>query len=273
MSSKPSISIIGSTGGTGLALLRLCLAASYNCTILVRDSEKLLRLLSLTSAPSNLRIITASIRDIPSVQRALLTSAGRLVDTVVSCIGFVPSLNLSKGLNPFNNVDSLTLCEQATKIIVQAIEDVKHKLTLEHSESESEDENGHRWEQKSPLLVVLSTTGITSGGRDIPYLMYPLYHLAEAPHKDKRAMEDYLTSATVPSSQPWVVIRPSLLMGDGKGEATGRKIKVGVEKDGQHEKLAIGYTIKREDVGNWIFREVVEGISEQWVGKAVTLTY
>jgi hypothetical protein len=123
---------------------------------------------------------------------------------------------------------------------------------------------------QSPLLVVLSTTGISSAGRDIPLLMVPLYGLFGPPHKDKRAMEDVLRSS---SSQQWIIIRPALLGGDGKGEPTGKKIRVGTEKDGIHEKLAIGYTIKREDVGFRIFKEVIQGEWTRWVGRAVTLTY
>jgi hypothetical protein len=83
-------------------------------------------------------------------------------------------------------------------------------------------------------------------------------------------MEDVLQSSI---SQPWITIRPAFLIGDGKGESSGKKIRVGIEKDGRHEKLAIGYTIKREDVGSWIHEEIVQGDWMRWVGKAVTLTY
>lgn len=86
-------------------------------------------------------------------------------------------------------------------------------------------------------------------------------------------MEDLLSSSAVPASQPWITIRPALLLGDGKAEPTGKRIKVGTEKDGKHEELAIGYTIKREDVGYWIFKEIVQGDWEKWERKAVTLTH
>jgi hypothetical protein len=193
-----------------------------------------------------------------------------MVDIVISCIGFVPSMSTtSKSLNPFKNVDDLHLCRDGTKNILSAVADMKSELSISDS---SIGHNGDTKEPKSPLLVVLSTTGITSVGRDIPLLVVPFYALLEPPHKDKREMEDLLHSA-VPSSQPWIAIRPAFLTGDGKGEPTGKKVKVGTEKDGKHEKLAIGYTIKREDVGYWIFKEIVEGDWGRWIGRAVTLTY
>ena len=86
-------------------------------------------------------------------------------------------------------------------------------------------------------------------------------------------MEDYLKSSAVSSSQPWIAIRPSFLLGDGKGEHTSTKVRVGTERDGKHEELAVGYTIRREDVAYWIFREIIDGEWEDMVGSAVTLTY
>jgi nucleoside-diphosphate-sugar epimerase len=263
MSSTLTLSIFGSTGGTGLAILRQCLNASYQCTVLVRNPSKLLTLLSISDAPPNLTIVTGSIQDTSAVQRALLTSDGKLVHIVVSCIGFVPSLTLNKkSLNPFANVDDVHICENGTKTILSSIEEVKQQHSLDTVQG-----------SPNPLLVVLSTTGITTAGRDLPVAMKPLYGIMGPPHKDKKAMEDFLHSAAVLPSQPWIVIRPSLLMGDGKGEPKGKVIKVGVEKNGKHQQLAIGYRIQREDVGYWIFKNVVEGDWEQWNKSAVTLTY
>jgi nucleoside-diphosphate-sugar epimerase len=273
MTNNPTISIFGATGGSGLSTLRFCLANSYRCTVMVRNTEKLLNLLSVSEPPSNLTIVNGAIQDAPAVRSALLTSEGRLVDIVISCVGFVPSLKpTSKSINPFKNIDDLHICEQGTKNILSAISDIKSdpaqsSSSVAHGIGHEDDIN----KVQGPLLVVLSTTGISSAGRDIPLLMAPLYHgLLGPPHVDKRAMEDLLRSS---SSQPWVIIRPSLLRGDGKGEPTGKKIRVGIEKDGKHEKLAIGYTIKREDVGYWIFKEIVQGDWRRWVGRAVTLTH
>ena len=241
---------------------------------MVRNPEKLLNLLSVSEPPSNLTIITGAIQDVTAIRRTLLASEGRLVDIVISCIGFVPSLKPTSksGINPFKNVDDLHICEQGTKNILSAISNIKSDPSS--SASSVSDGIGHEDDTnkvQSPLLVVLSTTGISSAGRDIPLLMTPLYYgLLGPPHKDKRAMEDVLRSS---SSQAWIAIRPAFLGGDGKGEPTGKKIRVGTEKDGKHEKLAIGYTIKREDVGYWIFKEIVQGDWMRWVGRAVTLTH
>jgi hypothetical protein len=273
MTTNPTISIFGATGGSGLSILRFCLTSSYRCTVMVRNPEKLLNILSVSEPPSNLTIVTGTIQDVTAVRRALLTSEGRLVDIVISCIGFVPSFKPTSkfSINPFKNVDDLHICEQGTKNILSAISDIKsdHPSSAPITDGSRHEDDTNK--VRSPLLVVLSTTGISSAGRDIPLLMAPLYYgLLGPPHKDKRAMEDVLRSS---SSQPWVAIRPAFLSGDGKGEHTGKKIRVGTEKDGKHEKLAIGYTIKREDVGYWIFKEIVQGDWMRWVGRAVTLTH
>lgn len=275
MSIKPTISIFGATGGSGLAILRFCLASSYQCTVMVRQPENLLSLLHVSEPPPNLTIVSGAIRDMPAVRRALLTSEGKLVDLVISCIGFVPSLNLtSKSLNPFKNIDDVHICRDGTKNILSAIADMKgDSLIYESSVQGGKTRENESHKRQNPLLVVFSTTGITSAGRDIPLLMVPFYGLMGPPHKDKKEMEDLLHSSAVPSSQPWITIRPAFLSGDGKGQPTRKEIRVGTEKDGKHEKLTIGYTIKREDVGYWVFKEIVQGDWGRWVGKAVTLTY
>lgn len=73
---------------------------------------------------------------------------------------------------------------------------------------------------------------------------------------DERAIENF------------VVVRPSLLT-DGPRLGTG-KVRAGEES----KKPAVGYTISREDVGGWMFDEIVKGDRrEQYVGEMVTITY
>lgn len=125
--------------------------------------------------------------------------------------------------------------------------------------------------EKKIRLVAVSTTGITDLGRDVPLLMYPLYHvMLKDPHKDKRAMEELVKG----SGERFTLVRPSLLTDGGEGAG---KIRVGVEDvlAGKVESTAVGYTVSRQDVGNWIYEECVqeEGNGEKWVGKAVTLSY
>ena len=75
----------------------------------------------------------------------------------------------------------------------------------------------------------------------------------------ERAIEDF------------VVIRPSLLT-DGKRLGT-QKVKVG-EEGKETAKPAVGYTISRDDVGGWIFDEIVKGIGgKRFGGKMVSITY
>lgn len=64
----------------------------------------------------------------------------------------------------------------------------------------------------------------------------------------------------------FVVVRPSLLMnGDALG---GEKIRVGA--DG---KPAVGYTIRRNDVGLWLFENLVRGDNSKFVGEMPSITY
>ena len=123
-----------------------------------------------------------------------------------------------------------------------------------------------------PLILVLSTTGISAGPRDIPLPVYPLYKLVLVnPHKDKSNMEKTLTDAMAGTKEAWirgvVIVRPSLLTdGPALGKAT---VRVGSER-----KPAVGYTISREDVGQWVFENVIQDESrDRWAGEKVSLTY
>ncbi len=65
----------------------------------------------------------------------------------------------------------------------------------------------------------------------------------------------------------FVVVRPSLLT-NGKAGG-GRKVRVGTE-----ERPVVGYMISREDVGVWIFENlVVGGGGEGFVGQKVNITH
>ena len=102
--------------------------------------------------------------------------------------------------------------------------------------------------------------------------MIPLYHwILAVPHADKKKMEDLV----VASGRKFVLVRPSLLF---DGEAKGLDhVKTGIEIPGNKEegKHAVGYTIRREDVGKWIFEECVRDNKRwgKWEGKCVSLTY
>ncbi len=157
---------------------------------------------------------------------------------------------------------------------------------------------------KKPVIVAISTTGLaTAKTRDLPVLMIPLYHwLLKIPHDDKQAMEEVLIDQQTKKKKEEVpirgsvILRPSLLT---DGEKLGvEKVRVGWERSissstaqsrdqkggGKMElgrgmeddgKPAVGNTIPRADVGNWIYQSIIHSsttLRDQWVGKAVTLT-
>ena len=68
----------------------------------------------------------------------------------------------------------------------------------------------------------------------------------------------------------YVIVKPSLLMGEKR---LGREnIRVGWEGKEVFEP-AIGYTISREDVGGFIFEEVIAKVNEEHCGKKISITY
>ncbi len=64
----------------------------------------------------------------------------------------------------------------------------------------------------------------------------------------------------------FVIVRPSLLT-NGKAEG-GSKLRVGTDK-----KPAVGYTVSRDDVGFWMFENLVQGDNSELLGKAPSITY
>ena len=128
-----------------------------------------------------------------------------------------------------------------------------------------------------PLLAFISTTGISSGPEDVPWGLRWLYHYVLAvPHEDKKVMEAiYQGNETEDKEESMVFrgvvgVRPSLLFGTGDvmDVAQAKKVRVGLA-----EKPAVGYWIKRADVGRWIFKEVIERNGKRWQGEMVSLTY
>ncbi|KAI9816274.1 MAG: hypothetical protein M1827_001876 [Pycnora praestabilis] len=257
MASNPTIAFFGATGGCTCTALALSLEAGYTCTALARTPSKLTSALLARGIPqstldAHLTITPGDIRDSTAVREVLKvphSSGGVNVDIILSGIGNAPDLmNLA-------NFDK-TLCTDAAKTILAALSD-----------------SGNA--DKKPLFIAISTTGVTTTTRDVPLLMIPLYHLVlAAPHADKRGMEVcMLAEIAKPESQRAiagiVAVRPSLLT-NGKRAGT-EKIRAGV--DG---KPAVGYTISRDDVGGWIFEELLAGRGKgrtEWVDKMVTITY
>ncbi len=84
-------------------------------------------------------------------------------------------------------------------------------------------------------------------------------------------MEKTIADAVSGDTETWIsgfiIVRPSLLT---NGPALGKaKLRVGSEME-----PVIGYTVSREDVGQWIFENVVQNEArDRWAGEKVCLTY
>ncbi|KAG0027129.1 hypothetical protein BGZ83_005318, partial [Gryganskiella cystojenkinii] len=187
----------------------------------------------------------ASVSDIKSV----LFHRNQLASQIISGVGGTPRTQLSLR-TPFI-FDHPEICATTTNNTIQALKEIyaEHSSTITHK----------------PSIVVISTTGVSDVRQDVPFGFRTFYHVALAvPHKDKKVMEEIVTSASASASATTsdekvfggaVVIRPSLLTGDhsvktGKG---WKKLRVGME-----EKPKVGYFISRADVGEWVFQETIK---------------
>ncbi|KAK0112817.1 hypothetical protein ONS95_014546 [Cadophora gregata] len=254
-SAQKTVAIFGATGGTGLASLNLALKAGHSVNVLARTPAKLA---DLSSQYPNLHIIKGDIRDIAAI-KSTLTINNRVVDIVVSAIGMVIEL---KGLG-FTARDP-KICEDGTKSILSALSQLEAEKTVQIPVG-------------GPEFVLLSTTGISAKGRDIPIAMMPLYHwMLSTPHKDKKKMEEAMIHGEG-RTRRWVLIRPSFLW-NGESKGIGR-IRTSTETPGalpeteNIKDVAVGYVIHREDVALWIVEECIRGDGSKWHGKMVTLTY
>jgi nucleoside-diphosphate-sugar epimerase len=232
-----TIAFLGATGGCAGACLVASLKEGYTCRALVRTPSKLTTFLNTQGLPesllANLEVIQGNAKDAESVKASLQTSTG-IVDTIVFGVGAAPRLRLH--IMPVS-LDDVEVCRTAMATLLSALDELKAAT--------------------KPRLLVISTTGITKGPRDVPLLYVPLYHwFLHIPHIDKRVMEQLVCEQRQkPASERTVgefaIVRPTLLMnGNGVGVA---KVRYGLES-----KPALGWTIDRKDVGNWLFEEGVK---------------
>ena len=204
----------------------------------------------------------------------------KVADTIISGIGLAPVFQ-SSVTEPVTLSDP-NICAEAMRSIVTGV-----SKALEQVPS-----------APAPVMVAVSTTGISKKRRDVPYAFKLLYHwLLAVPHADKLRMEDVMEDATFGQSAPlkgFVSVRPSLLM-DGEAKPKD-KIRVGWEwspragpegrergvspklegENADHKPhVEVGYTINRENVGLWMFEEIIQcekANREKWLSKMVTLT-
>ncbi|KAK4039417.1 oxidoreductase AflX [Parachaetomium inaequale] len=249
MTSPKTILFLGATGGVCLAALRRALAANHTCIALCRTPSNLTAQLPENSSSNpNLHIIQGDARD-PSVLATCLvhpSDATRLVDTIISSIGARPTL---RGMSDPH------VCETGMEALLAALRRVREERGV----------TGNK-----PRLVAVSSTGISDVARDLPYLMVPLYKVVlHNAHMDKKAMERLVMGSG--EYTEWTLVRGSLYT---NGPATEGLVRVGMEDPvkGVVERVAIGYTISREDVGKWVFEACIEG-GKEWVGKAAIITY
>lgn len=252
MTSTPkAIVFLGATGGCGFGALRRSLEAGHICIALCRTPSKLTEKLP-ADLQGNLRIEKGNALEAGDIARCLEhpTRPGSFVDSISFSIGgaFQPSKM---------TIDNPTVCENSIKALLTAIDQRRS------SSSPSGPLSG------KPHIISISSTGITDMGRDVPLVFVPLYHvMLKDPHKDKKAME----AALAASSERWTLVRPSLLT---DGAVSNSPVRVGIEDvvSKQVESKAVGYTISREDVGKWIFENLIQQTSDKLVGKAATVTY
>jgi len=241
--STTTIAFFGATGGCGLSALRRSLKIGHTCIALARTPAKLEALVPAAENP-NLAIRQGNAHDIAAVSSCLTkpSNPAAFVDHIVFTVG--GAFQVSKW-----GLDDPNVCGTAMATLVSAISTLRSEKGV----------------AGRPRIVVVSTTGISNHGRDVPVMFVPLYHvMLKGPHVDKKAMEDKL----VASGEDFVIVRPSLL---NDGETT-KDIKVGVEDPAKGwERKALGYFISREDVGRWIFENCL-GDKVEYVGKAVTIT-
>jgi nucleoside-diphosphate-sugar epimerase len=247
--STKTIAFFGATGGCALSALRRSLLAGHQCIALCRTPSKLSSQFASSQYP-NLRLVQGNAHDADAVAECLTkpNAPTQLVDFVVFSIGSRPKF---VGIKP--TLEDPHVCENGMKALVAALSSLR-----------SQGATG------SPLVVTVSTTGLSPNGRDYPVLLWPIYGpLLKVPHADKKAMEKLL----VASGERCVVVRPSLLT---SGDETAHKLRVALEdlaKGTLQGKKEIGYTISREDVGRWIFTELIQGVAGgQYEGKAVSVT-
>lgn len=247
MSQQQTIAFIGASAGVGLSALKHSLAAGHQCIALCRTPSKLAKL--LPNEP-NLKIIQGNAKDVAAVTKILTKPDGNLVDHVVSTIG--AGLAMKWGFLPV--LDDPVVCQTGTAVLLEALGTLR---------------NGGA--HGKPQVVVCSTTGMSKFGRDIPYLMIPLYHwLLKVPHADKTVMENRL----IGSGEAFTVVRCSWMSGcDGE---SSRPIRVGVEDPRTGREAgwsAIGYTISREDAGRWFAENLLCKREAKYLDKTVTITY
>ncbi|KAI4257476.1 MAG: hypothetical protein LQ352_001640 [Teloschistes flavicans] len=254
----PTVAFFGATGGCTLASLSHALKSGYYARALARTPSKLQdmlkqRQLSQALLDAKLVIIQGNAKNEEDVRKVLINEKGELVDQIASGLGGAPKFTPNP-LRP--TIDDPHVCQDSMITITTVLQRIAASgQTL-----------------RMPLLSAISTTGL-SQSRDIPIAMVPLYHWMLGPaHADKKLMEDRILEAKEGGwIRDFVIVRASLLLGEARKE-----VRVGWEgkAPGQlGDGAAVGYTISREDVGLFVYRNIIAQGGGDLVGKKVSITH
>ena len=265
---QPGIAFIAATGGCALAALAHTLKAGIPVVALARTPSKLTSLLEAQKVDSKtisrlLTIVTGSAHDVAAV-KATLAPNGKLVDTIITGLGGTGKVQWSWKLHIFV-LDDPQICEKGIRTTMDALKQIYEEQA--------------NAKPQQPLLTFISTTGISRGPEDVPFWYRFFYHqMLHIPHVDKRITEDLIRNNVDGKDggeklfRIFIGVRPTLLFGTGDlNEGVGSdNLRVGTEAN-----PTIGYTMKRADVGQWIFKNVVESTEKrrQWEDQIVTLAY
>ncbi|KAK3048170.1 hypothetical protein LTR09_010509 [Extremus antarcticus] len=259
MSIPKPLAFFGATGDCAGHCLALSLRANHPCTALARTPAKLTASMKVKGVSDerldrNLTIIQGDVRDVEAVKRTLQNqTTNEVADTIVVGVGAYPTMQWSL-TDPIVQQDP-TICQDAGTTILEALAQLKPA--------------------KKPLLVNVSTTGIPVAGKawDVPWWFSWLYRvLLHNAHADKIVLQDNLAHhVSLPEGQKvirgYVNTKASLLM---DGEALGLQIV----REGSEDEPAVGYTIRRADVGLWMYERLVKGeVKREWLNKGVCITY
>lgn len=268
---KQTLAFFGATGGVCNAALAHALQAGHTCTALARTPQKLIDMIrtahniSLETIESHLTIHTGDIKDVSAVSSALRDphDTSKLVDSIIFGIGGYPVFKWSVW-QPIT-LNDVHICEDGTLTIFRALEALASEGVAVTSQG------------TKPLFISISTTGISDKRRDVPLLLYPLYHYTlHVPHLDKKKAEQLLVKDDGRHIRDCVIIRPTLLT--DAAPAGVEKLRVGwewkdedVEKSGVREAgPQLGWSVGRKDVGAFVFKKAVQ--EGNWDGRCVSLT-
>jgi hypothetical protein len=257
----PKVVFFGATGGCANSVLVHTLQAGYQAICLARTPDKLRKQLTDQGlAPSmldsQLTIVPGNATDVATVKKTI--TANGFPTHVVNGIGGAPKWFTNGSLM---TIDNAHVCEESAQALLAAMREVYQENPA--------------LESQKPVITFISTTGITDGPEDVPYALRFLYHkLLATPHIDKKNMENaYRGDVKSERSvfRNFVGIRPTLLSGkaDYRDAAGLAKVQSGFENAPK-----LGYSVKRADVGHWIFENVISEKSRKAdvEGQMVSLT-